>query len=346
MPGRPRAGARARGPPRAARRGGRARRRLRRRRCPPGASRRRRGASRARRARSTPPSPAKQRAQRAAEPLREAERDGVELRRDPGRLDALRDAAFSSRAPSRWTARPSSRRRPRRRRPARRAARRARPSCCACPRARAGPARWSAPFVLGVGGGANLLRRDAAGDGRGGRAPSAQHGRPGRRTRRSTTCEVSSASSTSPGREWSLRAIWFAIVAVGRKSAASCPSSAATRSCSAVTVGSSRFCSSPTAAAAIASRMPGVGRVAVSERRSITAAAYPGADGGCAGARRERRTACVSETQAGCGQLGRRYPGAVDLELLESALEKRGEPAYRLVRSGTGPHEARRATTR
>ena len=35
--------------------------------------------------------------------------------------------------------------------------------------------------------------------------------------------------------------------------------------------GSSRRCSSPTAAAAIAARMPAVGRVAVSERRSITA---------------------------------------------------------------------------
>ena len=65
-------------------------------------------------------------------------------------------------------------------------------------------------------------------------------------------------------------AIWFAIVAVGRKTASSCPSSAAARVSSSLTVGSSRFCSSPTAAAAIAARMPSLGRVAVSERRSIT----------------------------------------------------------------------------
>ena len=39
-----------------------------------------------------------------------------------------------------------------------------------------------------------------------------------------------------------------------------------------LTVGSSRFCSSPTTAAAIAARMPAVGCVAVSERRSITGA--------------------------------------------------------------------------
>ena len=78
--------------------------------------------------------------------------------------------------------------------------------------------------------------------------------------------------STSPGRPCSLRAIWFAIVAVGRKSARSWPSSSATRSCSSLTVGSSRICSSPTTAAAMAARIPGVGRVTVSERRSITAA--------------------------------------------------------------------------
>ena len=45
-------------------------------------------------------------------------------------------------------------------------------------------------------------------------------------------------------------------------------------SSSALTVGSSRFCSSPTSASAMARRMPGDGRVAVSERRSITRAIY------------------------------------------------------------------------
>ena len=42
-----------------------------------------------------------------------------------------------------------------------------------------------------------------------------------------------------------------------------------------VDVGSSRFCSSPTTAAAIAARIPAVGRVAVSERRSITGEKLP-----------------------------------------------------------------------
>ena len=81
----------------------------------------------------------------------------------------------------------------------------------------------------------------------------------------------SSAISSPPGRVSTRRAIWFAIVAVGRKSAASCPSSSAARRCSSLTVGSSRSCSSPTSARAIAARMASVGFVAVSERRSITA---------------------------------------------------------------------------
>ena len=54
----------------------------------------------------------------------------------------------------------------------------------------------------------------------------------------------------------------------GRNIAASLPSSAATRSHSAQTVGSEPACSSPTSAAAIAARIPGVGRVWVSEARS------------------------------------------------------------------------------
>ena len=70
-------------------------------------------------------------------------------------------------------------------------------------------------------------------------------------------------------------AIWFAIVAVGTNTASSCPSSAAPRSSSAMTVGSSRFCSSPTTASAIAARMAAVGWVTVSERRSITARRLP-----------------------------------------------------------------------
>ncbi len=49
-----------------------------------------------------------------------------------------------------------------------------------------------------------------------------------------TTCAWRSATSTSPGREWSFSAIWFASVAVGRNSAASWPRRAAARSCRSV----------------------------------------------------------------------------------------------------------------
>ena len=51
---------------------------------------------------------------------------------------------------------------------------------------------------------------------------------------------------------------------------ASLPSSSAARSSSALTVGSSPKTSSPTSASAMARRISGVGRVTVSERRSIT----------------------------------------------------------------------------
>ena len=60
-------------------------------------------------------------------------------------------------------------------------------------------------------------------------------------------------------------AISLHIVPLGRKTAASWPSSAATRSSSAVVVGSWRSCSSPTSAAAMAARIAGVGWVWVSE---------------------------------------------------------------------------------
>ena len=61
---------------------------------------------------------------------------------------------------------------------------------------------------------------------------------------------------------------WFASDPVGENSPASWPRSAATRSSSARTVGSSPKTSSPTSARAIAARICGVGRVRVSERRS------------------------------------------------------------------------------
>src|SRR5436305_4071607 len=82
-------------------------------------------------------------------------------------------------------------------------------------------------------------------------------------------CASSPTTTSSPGRVRILRPIWFAIVPLGTKRAASLPSNSAIRSCSRLTVGSSPYWSSPTGAAAIAWRMPGDGRVTVSERRSM-----------------------------------------------------------------------------
>jgi len=52
-------------------------------------------------------------------------------------------------------------------------------------------------------------------------------------------------------------------------SPASKPSIAASFSCNALTAGSSPYTSSPTSAANIAARIAAVGRVTVSERRSV-----------------------------------------------------------------------------
>jgi hypothetical protein len=72
-------------------------------------------------------------------------------------------------------------------------------------------------------------------------------------------------SCSPPGRTCSRIAISLHIVPLGRKTAASWPSSSATRSSSAIVVGSCLSCSSPTSAAAIAARMAAVGCVWVSE---------------------------------------------------------------------------------
>src|SRR5262249_20848847 len=82
-------------------------------------------------------------------------------------------------------------------------------------------------------------------------------------------CAVSSTLSSVPRPRRIASAIWFAIVAVGRKTASAWPRKRAARSSSASTVGSSRRCSSPTSAAAIAARISADGFVWVSERRSI-----------------------------------------------------------------------------
>jgi hypothetical protein len=72
-------------------------------------------------------------------------------------------------------------------------------------------------------------------------------------------------TSSPPGPMWSRKAIALHIVPLGRNTAASWPSRSATRSHSALTVGSANDCSSPTSASAIARRMAAVGRVWVSE---------------------------------------------------------------------------------
>ena len=124
---------------------------------------------------------------------------------------------------------------------------------------------------VGVDHRRDLLGRDAPGVRRTPRMMSPEWiaGPPHSYTR---MCVRSSARSTEPGFVCARSADWFAIVAVGKKSAASCPSSSAIRRCSSFVVGSSRYCSSPTSAAAIAARIPAVGFVSVSERRSITEA--------------------------------------------------------------------------
>ena len=88
-------------------------------------------------------------------------------------------------------------------------------------------------------------------------------------------CDSSSAINSSPGSPRTRRAISFAIVAVGTKTESSWPRISAVRRSSSLTVGSSRICSSPTSAFAIASRIACVGFVAVSERRSITVSCPP-----------------------------------------------------------------------
>src|SRR6266511_4529012 len=81
--------------------------------------------------------------------------------------------------------------------------------------------------------------------------------------------QLTSQSSSSPGCVWARTQVWFDIVPDGTNRAASLPSSAATRCSSRLSVGSSPKTSSPTSAEAIAARIPAVGRVTVSLRKSM-----------------------------------------------------------------------------
>ena len=83
------------------------------------------------------------------------------------------------------------------------------------------------------------------------------------------TCECASHTTRCPGRTNVCRAISLAMVPVTRNSAASLPVIPAARSCRRFTVGSSPYQSSPTSASYMARRIRSVGRVTVSERRSI-----------------------------------------------------------------------------
>src|SRR5438093_765459 len=79
----------------------------------------------------------------------------------------------------------------------------------------------------------------------------------------------SSRITSCPGRVQTFTAIWLPIVPVGTNRADSFPVRAAASSSRRRTVGSSRNTSSPTSARAMAVRIASVGRVTVSERRSM-----------------------------------------------------------------------------
>jgi 23S rRNA (adenine2503-C2)-methyltransferase len=110
-----------------------------------------------------------------------------------------------------------------------------------------------------------------------------------------------------------------------------------------LTVGSSRSCSSPTSAAAIAARISGVGRVAVSERRSITGWTLANSKRYSDAADRAmpwpsvrpngRIDTILCNSAAAFRAAGIRPPSGyrrrMDLELLAQTLTARGEPAYR-----------------
>src|SRR5579863_4686303 len=93
-------------------------------------------------------------------------------------------------------------------------------------------------------------------------------------------------TNSSPRPQWAISAARLDWVPLGKKRPASWPVIWASRSCRSLTVGSSPNTSSPTAAAAMRSRMAAVGRVTVSLRRSIMRAAGSRSVARALGARR------------------------------------------------------------
>src|SRR5579875_1594483 len=93
-------------------------------------------------------------------------------------------------------------------------------------------------------------------------------------------------------------ATWLHMVPEGRNTAASLPISAAMRSHSALMVGSSPCCSSPTSASIIAAFMAGLGRVWVSEYRLIRT----GTEGRKGGGAQPGRLDAVARSPGGRGR--------------------------------------------
>src|SRR6266851_9675397 len=81
-------------------------------------------------------------------------------------------------------------------------------------------------------------------------------------------CESRSSTTSWPVRVWLTTETRLPMVPEATKSPAALPRRSAASASSRLTVGSSSHTSSPTSARAMASRMSGVGRVKVSERRS------------------------------------------------------------------------------
>ena len=206
-------------------------------------------------------------ADRRAQPLREVDPGGVEAARVVGGRDAARDDRVHQPRAVEVRAQPvlDARRRARRRSP-RSGQTRPPPMLVVC-----STDTSRERGAVAVAGRAQRLRDLRRGEDAAvaveRRAASRPRAPPGRPPRSWTGCDVRSRiTSSPPGRTCSRNAIALHIVPEGRKSAASLPSSSATRSCSAFTVGSSKRCSSPTSASAIACRIAARGpRLRVAE---------------------------------------------------------------------------------
>ena len=192
-----------------------------------------------------------ERAERAAEPLREAERDGVGEPADLGGRDArARRRRSCSRAPSRWTAQAELARRLDDRARSPRAARRARRRCCACSRAttiRVGG--WCMSVAVAHRRADLLGREPAVVAGQAARDEARVDGRAAELVDQDVRFAPRRAARSPGSREDAQRDL--VRHRRGRQEDAPPPARAARRRArsSSLTVGSSRSCSSPTSAA-------------------------------------------------------------------------------------------------